>query len=366
MNFQAGVHGSEGRVLHVVGGDGGGPDEHDTVLQRTLLHSAVEDIGHREVRKGLRGTEVVDQQPPRLVRRNESITDANSLDAVLADLDDQRRPVQIVPDTHHPQGRKEIVAALDGERHPAEHAILVALQAEVARGRRHVGEYLEIGLGSVGFEEGRLVGAPPRLSCQRVLGSSNRAQSAFDLAGIEAVLERGLVHVEEVSENDRRLRPLDGVDEGTIVVGVLPAVGDEAVEARVLDRARVQLGGQPIDQDQLRVRVGLGKGDVEPDDLRPVVGQDIDQPRDLRARPGPPSLGVEALFVDDRQRHRRAGPQRPPRDEAQIVGLQLDQLEDGRVEDVQRQHRDEGAEHQRGRIDPERALAQVREQPLHD
>src|SRR5204862_54058 len=96
---------------------------------------------------------------PLLVRRNESIADVDSLDAVLSDLDSERRPAQIVPDAHHSQGWKEFLAALDSDRHPSEHTIPVALKSEIARGCRHVGEDFEIGLGGEGLDVRRLVGA---------------------------------------------------------------------------------------------------------------------------------------------------------------------------------------------------------------
>jgi hypothetical protein len=54
--------------------------------------------------------------------------------------------------------------------------------------------------------------------------------------------------VEEVAEHDGGLRPLDGVGEGEIVIGVLTALGHEATQSRIADGERVQRSRELVDE----------------------------------------------------------------------------------------------------------------------
>ena len=109
-----------------------------------------------------------------------------------------------------------------------------------------------------------------------------------------------------------------------------------AASRAIADPERVDRPAQLADQAQLGVLVGLREPDVEADHLRAVSREDVDERRDLRPRPGPAPLRVQALLVDDRQRHRRRGLEIAPGADAQVVGLQLDQVEDRHADEEQR------------------------------
>src|SRR6185369_2120522 len=97
--------------------------------------------------------EVVDEQLAGPVGRHESLADFDAVDAVAPDHGRQLRPVEIVPGAQEAQRRKQVLTALSDEWHPAEHAVPIALEAEVARGGGHVAEDLQVGLGSVTLDE---------------------------------------------------------------------------------------------------------------------------------------------------------------------------------------------------------------------
>ena len=156
--------------------------------------------------------------------------------------------------------------------------------------------------------------------------------------------------MEEVPQHDRSRRPLDRRREGQVGVG-LPAAGpEEAGEPPVVDGERVDDPGELADQGDVGVLVRLRERDVEADHLRPVAGQRVHERGDLRARPGPAPLRLEALLVDRRDHHGRRRLPGPAELDAEVVGLELDELEEGEADREQREDDEDRAERERRRV----------------
>ena len=196
----------------------------------------------------------------------------------------------------------------------------------------------------------RRVGAA-RVCDQRVLGAGEAHESPLDLARFRPIPETDLAHVEEVTEDDRSRRAPDRPGQRLVVVRVPLSLADERAQPPISDTERVDCPAELPDEPELRVLVGLREANVEPDHLRAVLREDVDERCDLGPGPGPSSFHVQALLVDDHERHRRRGPKLTARTDAHIVGLELEQVEDRHADGEQRadeEHR------QRGRSDDEK------------
>jgi hypothetical protein len=182
-----------------------------------------------------------------------------------------------------------------------------------------------------------------------------------DVPVVDLVVELAPVHVEEVAEDHRRPRIADRAGEHAIVVGLLPGLAEEAVELRGAEAPGRDGLAQPVEHLQAGALVGLDEADVERDDARPIRREPVDERRELRARPRPSALDVEALLVDHREDH---GPRRRPRatrPDAQVVGPELDLVEDRHAPQRERHDHEDGRDGQR-----ERGGQQRSQRPLHE
>ena len=136
------------------------------------------------------------------------------------------------------------------------------------------------------------------------------------------------VHVKEIAEDHGGGRAPQGALQRQVVIGVSPALADEVRQPRILDGQGVDPPAELIDQRELRVLIRLRERDVEADHPGPRARQVVHQRGDLGPRPRPAPLRVEALLVDHRQDHGRRGSELAARDQAEVVGLELDEIED--------------------------------------
>jgi hypothetical protein len=168
--------------------------------------------------------------------------------------------------------------------------------------------------------------------------------------------------VEEVPQHHGGGGSLDGLCKGPIVVGVLPAPGDEVVQLGVVDLQAIDRTREAIDQSQLGILVRLQEADVETDHAGSVSTQLVHQSGDPGAWPGPASFLVETLLVDHRQNDRRRRLPHAARQETQVVGPQLDQVEDRNAGQVERHDEENGTDRERRGIDGEKGS----NRELHD
>ena len=349
MNLRAGIERTERCVPQIVRSQRGRPHQHDAIFEYARGHLALKDIGHGNLCERLRRTGVVDEQLSDLVGSDEAVAQLDAFDAVGPDHHRESRSSQVMPGARNGQWREEIVAQLDDERHPAQDTIRIASQAEVARRGSGLAENVEVVLRRIGRNEWDAARLRPPAGDGRIFGACKTLHAAFDLARLEPVFERGLAHVEEISEDDRGRGAFDGGREGQIVVGILTAASDEPGQTLVADSEGVDLLGELVDERHLGVFVRLRKRDVEADDPRALARENIDERRDLGARPRPSAFRLEAFLVDRGDDDRRRLPS-PPRQKPQIVRLQLDEIEDRRAPDVERHRQDDHDERQRRRI----------------
>jgi hypothetical protein len=150
----------------------------------------------------------------------------------------------------------------------------------------------QVGLGRVGREEARRLGLDAAVA-HRERVQRELVELAGEPIGVDAVALPLVLHVEEVSEHHVGRRALDRACERAVGAGAL----------------------------------GLEEADVERDHARAAARQRVDQLRDPGPRPGPAPELVEALLVHDRQDDFGRRRDRAARLEAQVVGAQLDLVE---------------------------------------
>ena len=169
VNLDAGIQRAEGRVPQIVGAQGGGADEHDSILERAARYLAPENVGNGNLGKRLRGTEVVDEQLPALVGRDEPLAHLDPIHPMAADLHRETWPSQIVPGAQDRERREEVLPRLDDEWHPSENAIRITAQTEVPGRGGDVTEDVEVALRSVGPDEWQRARVRRLVGDQRVL-----------------------------------------------------------------------------------------------------------------------------------------------------------------------------------------------------
>ena len=260
-----------------------------------------------------------------------------------------------MPGAQDRQRREQPVTGAYHERYPAEGPVRVRIHVEVAGRGGRLGEPFQARLHRVGGGEREGGGGihARTVGDQRVLRTGHQSEPPGDLARLELVLEVGLALVKEVAQDYRGRRAPDGAGQGQVVVGGALPRGDELGQPPVADPQGVDRPPELVDQRQLGVLVGLREADVEADHLGAVSRQHVDEGRELRPRPGPATFGVEALLVDDRHHHRRRGREGASGADAQVVGLQLYQIEEGHADGEERDDEEDAADGQGGRAERE-------------
>jgi hypothetical protein len=132
FDFHTGIHGAEGCAPQVMGAHGSGPNQHDFVCKCPSGDLAAENIADGNMRKCVRWAKVVDEQLPGFVGRDKPLSHLYPFHPVVPNLHRQLRLAQIVPGTQDRQRRKEILATLYHQRHPAHHTIRIAPHTEIA------------------------------------------------------------------------------------------------------------------------------------------------------------------------------------------------------------------------------------------
>src|SRR5262249_43258566 len=143
----------EGGSMHIMDAGGGGPNQDDFVGKCPPGELAVQNIADGKMGKRFRWAKVVNEQLPSVVRGYKPLSHADAIHPVTPNLNGQLRLAQVVPGTDDGQRRKDILAALDGQWHPAHDTILIILQTEIARGCRGSGEHFKIALRRIGTQK---------------------------------------------------------------------------------------------------------------------------------------------------------------------------------------------------------------------
>ena len=120
-----GVKGGEGGAPQVMGSHSYGPNQHDFVCKCPASELAAENIADGKMRKGFRRAKIVNEQLAGFVGGDKPVSHLDSFYLVAPNLHYQLRLAQVMPGTQDRQRRKEILAALYNERHPAHDPILI-------------------------------------------------------------------------------------------------------------------------------------------------------------------------------------------------------------------------------------------------
>ena len=132
MNLHIGIPEAEGCEQPILDAHGGGPDQHDLAGECPTRELAAENIADRKTGKGFRRAQVVNEQSTGFVGGDKPVSHLDPFRPVALNLNHQLRLAQVMPGTQDRQRRKEILAALYHERHPADDAVLINPQIEIA------------------------------------------------------------------------------------------------------------------------------------------------------------------------------------------------------------------------------------------
>src|SRR5215510_12587067 len=131
MNLHPRIRSAEGDGVHIMDAGGEGPNQDDFVSKCPSGEFAVQNIANGKMGKSLLWAKVVNEQSPGVVRGDEPLSHTDAIYPVVPNLNGQLRLAQVVPGTEDGQRRKDILAALDGQWHPAHDPILIILQTEI-------------------------------------------------------------------------------------------------------------------------------------------------------------------------------------------------------------------------------------------